>query len=74
MFQELRINMEIQEVTQVVKDKKNQSNKIILESLEFLSDRHEKIKQAIINLTYELDEVESNYNKLLEEYTSRKKL
>lgn len=74
MFQEQQINMEIQEVTQVVKDKKNQSNKIILESLEFLSDRHEKIKLAIINLTYELDEVESNYNKLLEEYTSRKKL
>lgn len=65
--------MKKQTITEIVEDRKNQNNKKILETLDFLSGKHETTKQTIIKLSYELDEIEDYYNKLLEEFNNRKK-
>lgn len=66
--------MEKKVVTEIVEDRINQTNDKLFETMEFLSDRHETIKKSIIDLSYELDEVEILYSKLLEEFKNRKKV
>ena len=46
-------------------------NAKLVEHLAKLSSKFDELKGKIINLTYELDTVESLYNKLLKEYQSR---
>jgi len=65
--------MDREKLNEVILEKSNVPNDKILETLVFLSEKHETLKNTIINMSYELDEVESNYNKLLEEYKKRNK-
>ena len=65
--------MDKEKLNKVILEKSNVPNDKILETLVFLSEKHETLKNKIINMSYELDEVESNYNKLLEEYKKRNK-
>jgi hypothetical protein len=58
-------------IEEIVKDRNNKSNNEILSSLDFLSEKHDETKKLIIDLTYDLDNIESDYNKLLEEYKKR---
>jgi len=66
-------NMEKRIIEEIVEDRVNQTNTKILETLIFLSEKHEETKNNIIKLSYELDDVELYYNKLLEEYKKRNK-
>jgi len=65
--------MEKRIIEEIVEDRGNQTNTKILETLIFLSEKHEETKNNIIKLSYELDDVELYYNKLLEEYKKRNK-
>lgn len=65
-------NMKKQVISEIVEDRKNQSNKQIIETLSFLSEKHETTKETIMKLSYELDEIENFYNKLLDEFNNRK--
>jgi len=65
--------MEPSKIKEVISDPKNQSNTVLIESLDYLSNEHEELKNTILKLTYHLDEVEFSYNKILEEYKNRTK-
>lgn len=65
--------MEKRIIEEIVNDRINQPNTKILETLIFLTEKHEETKNNIIKLSYELDDVEQYYNKLLEEYKKRNK-
>jgi len=66
-------NMEKRIIEEIIEDRVNQTNTKILDTLIFLSEKHEETKNNIIKLSYELDDVELYYNKLLEEYKKRNK-
>ena len=57
----------------IINESSSYPNKDILEALYFLSDEHEKLKQDLISKTHYLDDIESYYNRLLEEYKNRTK-
>lgn len=63
--------MKKEEINEIVSDRLNQPNDKIIHSMEFLSEKHEEVKNLIINLSYELDDIELKYGKLLEEYKRR---
>lgn len=65
--------MKKEEINEIVSDRSNQSNDKIINSMNFLSEKHEEVKNLIIKLSYELDDIELNYGKLLEEYKKRSK-
>lgn len=65
--------MEKQKLLEIVQDRINQSNDNLIKSMDFLTQKHEDVKNTILKLSYELDEVELMYNKLLEEFKNRKK-
>jgi hypothetical protein len=65
--------MEKRIIEEIIEDRVNQTNTKILDTLIFLSEKHEETKNNIIKLSYELDDVELYYNKLLEEYKKRNK-
>jgi hypothetical protein len=65
--------MDNEKIKDLILEKENLPNYKILEGLAFLSEKHEKLKNTIINLSYELDNTELSYNKLLEEYKKRNK-
>lgn len=65
--------MEIKQIIEESRDKKNLPNKKLMEMMDILAEEHEKTKKNIINLTYYFDKVEETYNSLLEEFENRKK-
>lgn len=65
--------MEPNKIKEIIGEPKNQSNIDLMECMDFLSNEHEQLKEAILKLTFHLDEVEFSYNKVLEEYKNRNK-
>jgi len=65
------INMENEKLIEIIKDYKNKSNKDLFSVLDLLYEDFNKTKESLINLTYHLDYIENNYNKLLEEINNR---
>ena len=51
---------------------KDYSNKDLESSLIFLSQKFDTLKERVIDLTVILDLTEEHYNKILEEYNTRK--
>jgi hypothetical protein len=43
-----------------------------MECMDILANEHEKVKESIIQMTYQVDKLENSYNKILEEYKKRK--
>ena len=58
-------------ITETIKDYENSTNKNLEYTLKGLSLEFEETKKLVIKLTYHLDNIESNYNKVLEEYKKR---
>jgi DNA anti-recombination protein RmuC len=65
------INMENENLTEIIKDYKNKSNKDIFLALDFLYEDFNKTKELLVKLTYHLDSTENSYNKLLDEINNR---
>lgn len=64
-------NVEIQNIIQESQNRKNLTNKKIMEMMNVLVSEHEETKKNIINLTYHFDKIEETYNILLNELESR---
>jgi len=58
-------------IIETIKDFENSTNKNLEYTLKSLSIEFEETKKLVINLTHHLDNVESNYNKILKEYKKR---
>ena len=58
-------------ITETIKDYENSTNKNLEYTLKGLSLEFEETKKLVIKLTYHLDNIESNYNKVLKEYKKR---
>jgi DNA anti-recombination protein RmuC len=63
--------MENENLTEIIKDYKNKSNKDIFLALDFLYEDFNKTKELLVKLTYHLDSTENSYNKLLDEINNR---
>lgn len=60
-------------ILEEVKDLQNIPNSKLVSLLDKLSNEFEETKSSLINLSYHLDNVESLYNKILNEYEKRGK-
>jgi hypothetical protein len=60
-----------EKIKQIVNDFKNRSNNDLKLAMDVLQDEYETTKNAIINFTYYLDNVEETYNQILNEYKKR---
>ena len=58
-------------ITETIKDYKNSTNNKLEYTLKALSLEFEETKKLVIKLTHHLDNIESNYNKVLKEYKNR---
>ena len=58
-------------ITETIKDYKNSTNNNLEYTLKALSLEFEETKKLVIKLTHHLDNIESNYNKVLKEYKNR---
>ena len=56
---------------ETIEDYKNASNVDLFKALTFLKERFESDKTRVIEITYQIDSIESDYNKLYEEYKKR---
>jgi|ETNvirnome_6_100_1030635.scaffolds.fasta_scaffold23718_2 hypothetical protein len=56
---------------ETIEDYKNASNVDLFKALNFLKERFESDKERVIEITYQIDAVEADYNKLYEEYKNR---
>lgn len=61
----------ILKINQIINDYKNRSNNDLLLAMNFLNDDFELTKKTLLQLTNHLDYIESEYNKLLNEYKLR---
>jgi len=64
-------NMDKKIIEDTILDFKNKSNKDLEYTLKGLGLEFEETKKLIIKLSKHLDNVESNYNKILKEYNNR---
>jgi hypothetical protein len=62
---------EVKKITEIIEDYKNQSNKDLEKAMDFISNEFESTKQKVIVLTHHLDKLESTYNAILKEHTTR---
>jgi len=60
-----------EKIKEIILDFKNHSNDDLIVAMETLNEQFYKTKDAIIDFTYYLDNVEETYNKLLKEYKTR---
>ena len=60
-----------EKILEIIKDYKNKNNKELETSMDFLKENFETTKQIILKMTNHFDEVESLYNRILEEYQTR---
>lgn len=65
--------MDKSKLKDVLSDVKSQTNKDLIESLEFLSIQHDELKNELITKTYHLEQIQNSYNSILEEYKNRTK-
>ena len=64
--------MEPKILENIINSPKDYPNKELEKSLNFLSNNFDETKEKIITLTKILDFTEMSYNKILDEYKSRK--
>jgi hypothetical protein len=69
MIQSNKLSFE--EMNEIVSDMKNRSNFDLTKVMDFLSEDFEETKNLIIELTVHLDNIETLYDKVLKEHTSR---
>lgn len=69
MIKSDKINYE--EVTEIISDITNRSNKDLVQVMDYLSQDFEETKNMIIDLTKHLDNIENLYNSVLKEYKKR---
>jgi hypothetical protein len=55
----------------IIQNPNDFSNKDLIESLDFLNQEHENLKNDLISKTYFLDEIKKSYELLLEVYKHR---
>ena len=60
-----------EKILEIIKDYKNRNNKELETAMDFLKENFETTKQIILKMTTHFDEVESLYNRILEEYQTR---
>jgi polyhydroxyalkanoate synthesis regulator phasin len=65
--------MNLNEIIEESKNKKNLPNKKLVEMMSELTDEFEKTKKELIILTQYLDKLEETYDSLLIEYETRQK-
>ena len=58
-------------VVDIINDYKSSPNRDLEYGLKQLSETYDETKELLVKLTYHLDSLEENYNKLLREYQSR---
>lgn len=63
--------MELKQIIEESKNKKDLPNKKLIEMMNFLAEEHEITKKNLINLTHYFDKIEETYNSILEEYEQR---
>jgi len=56
---------------EVINDPSSSTNSELKLALDIINSDYETTKDTIIKLTYHLDSLEENYNKLLKEYNKR---
>lgn len=62
---------EIEKITEIINDYKNQSNKDLERAMDFISNEFESTKQKVIVMTHHLDKLENTYNLILKEHSTR---
>jgi len=62
---------ELETITKMIEDYKNQSNKDLEKIMDFLNNEFNTTKEKVILLTHHLDKLENTYNVILKEHTSR---
>ena len=62
---------EIEKITEIINDYKNQSNKDLEKAMDFISNEFESTKQNVIVMTHHLDKLENTYNLILKEHSTR---
>jgi prefoldin subunit 5 len=62
-----------EKIKNILTDYKSLPNKDLEYALETLNEDFEKTKGLIIKLTHHLDNLEKNYNNIIEEYKNRTK-
>ena len=65
--------MNLNEIIEESKNKKNLPNKKIVDMMSELADEFEKTKKELIILTQYFDKLEETYDSLLTEYETRQK-
>jgi len=65
--------MNLNEIIEESKNKKNLPNKKLVEMMSELADEFEKTKKELIILTQYFDKLEETYGSLLTEYENRQK-
>ena len=65
--------MDKSKLKEIISDVKSQTNKDLVESLDFLSNQHTVLKDELITKTYHLEQIQNSYNIILEEYKNRTK-
>jgi polyhydroxyalkanoate synthesis regulator phasin len=65
--------MNLNEIIEESKNKKNLPNKKLVEMMRELTDEFEKTKKELIILTQYFDKLEETYDSLLTEYETRQK-
>jgi hypothetical protein len=65
--------MNLNEIIEESKNKKNLPNKKLVEMMSELADEFEKTKKELIILTQYFDKLEETYDSLLTEYETRQK-
>jgi hypothetical protein len=65
--------MNLNEIIEESKNKKNLPNKKLVEMMSELTDEFEKTKKELIILTQYFDKLEETYDSLLTEYETRQK-
>ena len=61
----------MKKVVDIINDYKSSPNRDLEYGLKQLSETYDETKELLVKLTYHLDSLEENYNKLLREYQSR---
>ena len=61
----------MENLEEILSDYQNKPNKDLVKAMDYLNSEFDRTKNGIITLTYHLDNIESNYNKILKEYQKR---
>lgn len=65
------MNNNLQKIKLIIEDYKNKSNNELIIAMDHLNADFDLLKNNILKMTEQLDQIESIYNKLLEEYKKR---